>query len=160
MAKKKAEIKEVENVDIEALVDEGKNVDTVKAAEVIADNTEDAPEEEANEGEEDINVEDMIQEAKDAQADEIIKGIMEETDEVSGEEVEDEECGEEVEDEEEERDWKPEKDDEEFEEDSNIDDVIAECTGEADEKAQTKKESVKEPWYVSRAKRIGDYYNW
>lgn len=149
MAKKKVETKEVENVDIEALVDEGKNVDTVKAAEVIADNTEDAHEEEANEGEEDINVEDMIQEAKDAQADEIIKGIMEETDEVSGEEVEDEE-----------RDWKPEKDDEEFEEDPNIDDVIAECTGEADKKAEPKKENVKEPWYVSRAKRISDYYNW
>lgn len=53
----------------------------------------------------------------------------------------------------------------------NIDDVIAECTGNMEESEIKPKEdddvntSVKEtnniePWYVARAKRGHDYYNW
>jgi nitrogenase subunit NifH len=47
----------------------------------------------------------------------------------------------------------------------NIDDVIAECTGKADEKVEEKNEEKKttkddEPWYVARAMRGNDYFNW
>ena len=41
----------------------------------------------------------------------------------------------------------------------SIDDVIAECTGSVDESKEPTKVS-EEPWYVARAKRMGDYYNW
>lgn len=41
----------------------------------------------------------------------------------------------------------------------NIDDVISECTGELETNTEEfKKEN--EPWYVAKAKRIYDYYNW
>lgn len=41
----------------------------------------------------------------------------------------------------------------------SIDDVIAECTGSVDESKEPTKDT-EEPWYVARAKRMGDYYNW
>ena len=43
-----------------------------------------------------------------------------------------------------------------------IDDVISECTGEIDSEVKEEKKPTeeKEPWYVSRARRITDYYNW
>ena len=41
----------------------------------------------------------------------------------------------------------------------SIDDVIAECTGSVDEAKEPTKDA-EEPWYVARAKRMGDYYNW
>lgn len=51
--------------------------------------------------------------------------------------------------------------------DDNIDDVIAECTGETDgvgqmpTDAEDKKEEKKEiPWYVARAMRGNDYFSW
>lgn len=47
------------------------------------------------------------------------------------------------------------------EEEDNIDDVIAECTGEYELKESTEElKKNSEPWYVARAKRLGDYYNW
>lgn len=44
----------------------------------------------------------------------------------------------------------------------NIDDVIAECTGEVEEENTENKKAVKdnEPWYVARAFRGNDYFNW
>lgn len=45
----------------------------------------------------------------------------------------------------------------------NIDDVIAECTGEVGKVEEEVHDEVKkeaEPWYVARAKRVADYYNW
>ena len=43
-----------------------------------------------------------------------------------------------------------------------IDEVISECTGEIDSEVKEEKKPTeeKEPWYVSRARRITDYYNW
>lgn len=46
------------------------------------------------------------------------------------------------------------------EEDCNIDDVITECTGEAEEKPKQEKKSSPDPWYIARLKRTSDYYNW
>lgn len=44
----------------------------------------------------------------------------------------------------------------------NIDDVIAECTGGVEEKKTKKKKTIKdnESWYVARALRGNDYFNW
>lgn len=42
----------------------------------------------------------------------------------------------------------------------NIDDVIAECIGEAEKKVTEDRNKDKEPWYVARAKRANDYFNW
>lgn len=47
----------------------------------------------------------------------------------------------------------------------NIDDVIAECTGKTEEEVEEKTEGKKtvkddEPWYVARAMRGNDYFNW
>lgn len=53
---------------------------------------------------------------------------------------------------------KPEDDTVSFEE--NIDDVIDECTGGNESSDETKDDGTHEPWYVARAKRLGDYYNW
>lgn len=133
MAKKKQEKKVVENVDIEALVNEGKNIDTVKVAEIIADNTEELSEKEINEGEEE-DFEDIFQETNDVQSEEIIKGVMEDIDEVGGEENE-----------------------EKIEDEYNIDDVIDECTGKK-EPIEKKVDNV--PWYVARVTRERDYYNY
>lgn len=53
--------------------------------------------------------------------------------------------------------------------DENIDDVIAECTGETDgveqittdaESKDTEKEKKEIPWYVARAMRGNDYFSW
>ena len=48
------------------------------------------------------------------------------------------------------------------EEYETIDDVISECTGEIENEVKEEKKPTKkkEPWYLSRAKRIADYYNW
>lgn len=44
----------------------------------------------------------------------------------------------------------------------NIDDIIAECTGEREKAEVEQKEKIKdnEPWYVARALRGNDYFNW
>lgn len=149
MAKKKQEKKAVENVDIEALVDEGKNVTEVITT--FEDKEEDNKE---------VEIEDLVQEAKDAQAEEIIATVVDGTEK----EVEEDSAFsfEKMEGDD------PDNVEEEYgieglsvEEESNIDDVIAECTGgiEAEEES-VKVEDKKEPWYIARAKRISDYYNW
>lgn len=133
MAKKNKKKTIVDNAELYALVDEGKDVDVSKVTEVIADNTEET---------DDVEVEDLIQEAKDAQADEIIKTVMEDA-------VEDEDLEEVYEE-----DYPDATDEgpatEEFEDDSK------------DVKEEPKKELKKhtEPWYIARAKREADYYNW
>lgn len=142
MAKTKKETKAVDNAELEALVDEGKNVDTVKVAEIIADNEED------NKDTEEVEAEDLAQEAKDAQAEEIVATVMDDEEEDDTEE----ECGIEGPDE--------ESSEEVAEEDCNIDDVISECTGEMGVKEEAPKKKQQEPWFMARAKRVSDYYNW
>ena len=44
-------------------------------------------------------------------------------------------------------------------EEQPIDDVITECLGEATPNNEEKKKDA-EPWYIARAKRLGDYYNY
>lgn len=151
MAKKSKKVS-VEDVELEALIHEGKNLDIEKVDEIIQENKAQSAEDEIkeeekeeteteeqssvseeydndqkeplNDSEESVDVEELIQEAKETEADEIIK-VTEETDSTT--------------------------------DDSNIDDVISECTGNVE---HTKEPKKSEPWYVARAKRMGDYYNW
>lgn len=148
MAKKNKKKTIVDNAELDALVDEGKDVDVAKVAEVISNNTEET---------DGVEVEDLIQEDKDAQADEIIKTVMEDA-------VEDEDL-EEVDEE----DYPDATDEgpateayEEFkDEDSECENESFECDSK-DVKEEPKKELKKrtEPWYIARAKREADYYNW
>lgn len=117
MAKKNKKEIIVDNAELDALVDEGKGVDVAKVAEVIADNTVET---------DDAEVEDLIQEAKDAQSDEIIKTAIKDA-------VEDETL--------------EEVDEEDY-------------TDAPDEEPKKELKKRTEPWYIARAKREADYYNW
>lgn len=148
MAKKNKKETIVDNAELDALVNEGKDVDVVKVAEVIADNTEETV---------DAEVEDLIQEVKDAQSDEIINAVMEDAVEDENLEDVDEEDYTDASDEEPVTDAY-----EEFEDgDSEGEDKSFECNSK-DVKEEPKKELKKhaEPWYIARAKREADYYNW
>lgn len=155
MARKKKETTKVEkienNVELEALVNEGKNIDNVKVAEVIAENkkVEEDP------------IREAIDEAKEAEANYIVESVLSEVKEEEGTITFDEVEGD---------DPYP------AEECENIDDVIEECTGtiepvteesdkEEDAKPQTEEvkeepKKVSEPWFIARVRRSRDYYNW
>lgn len=135
MAKKKVETKTVEDVNIDELVNEGKDIDVAKTEEIIA---------EAESAIEEKNIE-VVNEVKP-----VSEVVEEKVDIEVVEEGKEEEVIEE-----------------------SIDDLITECTGSIEEYKQEKEEPCEvvpeedlkepkkeEPWYVARAKRIGDYYNW
>ena len=134
MANKKNKVKDVKVEGLDELVNEGKNIDIVKVEEIIANNSEEPSKEE----------ETMVSEEVVASEPAIEKEV-----EISEETVVSEPTGEENND--------------SVEEDyETIDDVISECTGEIDSEVKEEKKPTeeKEPWYVSRARRITDYYNW
>lgn len=134
MAKKHKKETIVDNAELDAFVNEGKDIDVVKASEVIADNTEEK---------EDVEVEDLIQEANDAQVDEIIKSVMEEA----------------VEDEADYTDATDEEIPTEYSTNGELEDEAFESKDvEEEQKKKVKKHT--EPWYIARAKREADYYNW
>lgn len=142
MAKKNKKETIVDNAELDALVDEGKDVDVAKVAEVIADNTVET---------DDAEVEDLIQEAKDAQSDEIIKTVIKDA-------VEDEDL-----EETDEEDYTDAPDEEPATEAyENLEEVDEEDYPDAYPDEEPKKELKKrtEPWYIARAKREADYYNW
>ena len=134
MANKKNKVKDVKVEGLDELVNEGKNIDIVKVEEIIANNSEEPSKEE----------ETMVSEEVVASEPAIEKEV-----EISEETVVSEPTGEENND--------------SVEEDyETIDEVISECTGEIDSEVKEEKKPTeeKEPWYVSRARRITDYYNW
>lgn len=133
MAKTK---KETVKIDLDSLVEQNKNIDRNEVEKTIAK----AKEEKAKEKE--------IQKVQIAQT---VEEIVETTEK---EELPIEKFNEE-------EDFAEQELTEEVEE--NIDDVIAECTGEVEKVEEEVHNEVKkeaEPWYVARAKRVADYYNW
>ena len=134
MANKKNKVKEVKVEGLDELVNEGKNIDIVKVEEIIANNSEEPSKEEETVASEEVVASEPVIEKEDE--------ISEET-EVSEPTVE-------------------ENNDSVEENYETIDEVISECTGEIEDevKEETKPTKEKEPWYISRAKRITDYYNW
>ena len=134
MANKKNKVKDVKVEGLDELVNEGKNIDIVKVEEIIANNSEEPTKEEET-----------------AVSEEVVASepAIEKEVEISEETVVSEPTGEENND--------------SVEEDyETIDEVISECTGEIDSEVKEEKKPTeeKEPWYVSRARRITDYYNW
>ena len=141
MANKKNKVKDVKVEGLDELVNEGKNIDIVKVEEIIANNSEEpSKEEETVVSEEVVASEPVIEkEAEVADTETAVEKetvVSEPTDEENNDSVE-----------------------EDYE---TIDDVISECTGEIDSEVKEEKKPTeeKEPWYVSRARRITDYYNW
>ena len=141
MANKKNKVKNVKVEGLDELVNEGKNIDIVKVEEIIANNSEEpTKEEETVVSEEVVASEPVIEkEAEVADTETAVEKetvVSEPTDEENNDSVE-----------------------EDYE---TIDEVISECTGEIDSEVKEEKKPTeeKEPWYVSRARRITDYYNW
>ena len=134
MANKKNKVKDVKVEGLDELVNEGKNIDIVKVEEIIANNSEEPTKEE-----ETVVSEEVV----------ASEPVIEKEVEISEETVVSEPTGEENND--------------SVEEDYEaIDEVISECTGEigSEVKEEKKPTEEKEPWYISRARRITDYYNW
>mgnify|MGYP003506723655 CR=1 FL=1 len=134
MANKKNKVKDVKVEGLDELVNEGKNIDIVKVEEIIANNSEEPTKEE-----ETVVSEEVV----------ASEPVIEKEAEISEEAVVSEPTGEENND--------------SVEEDYEaIDEVISECTGEIDSEVKEEKKPTeeKEPWYISRARRITDYYNW
>lgn len=136
MANKKNKVKDVKVEGLDELVNEGKNIDIVKVEEIIANNSEEPSKEEETVVSEEVVASEPVTE-KEVEA------------EVSEETVVSEPTD-------------GENNDTVGEEYEAIDEVISECTGEIEDEVKEEKKPTeeKEPWYVSRAKRIADYYNW
>ena len=136
MANKKNKVKDVKVEGLDELVNEGKNIDIVKVEEIIANNSEEpTKEEETVVSEEVVASEPVTEEKIEAEVSEETV-VSKPTDGENNDSVE-----------------------EDYE---TIDEVISECTGEIDSEVKEEKKPTeeKEPWYVSRARRITDYYNW
>ena len=141
MANKKNKVKDVKVEGLDELVNEGKNIDIVKVEEIIANNSEEpSKEEETVVSEEVVASEPVIEKEAEVADTETAVEKEAEISEPTGEE----------------------KNDTVEEDYEAIDDVISECTGEIDSEVKEEKKPTeeKEPWYVSRARRITDYYNW
>lgn len=141
MANKKNKVKDVKVEGLDELVNEGKNIDIVKVEEIIANNSEEpSKEEETVVSEEVVASEPVIEKEVEVADTETAVEKEAEISEPTGEEKNDTV----------EEDYKA------------IDEVISECTGEIDSEVKEEKKPTeeKEPWYVSRARRITDYYNW
>ena len=136
MANKKNKVKDVKVEGLDELVNEGKNIDIVKVEEIIANNSEEPSKEEETVVSKEVVASEPVTE-KEVEA------------EVSEETVVSEPTD-------------GENNDTVGEEYEAIDEVISECTGEIEDEVKEEKKPTeeKEPWYVSRAKRIADYYNW
>lgn len=152
MAKKSKKTKAVEavnDVELDALVNEAKeNIDMSEVDKVIEENEKDnntvleeTVVEDVKPMEETVEMVDTEDESEEKDSEHVSEEPSEEDKELE-EEVTADEVDAEVDDMEE-----------------SIDDVIAECTGSVDEAKEPTKDT-EEPWYVARAKRMGDYYNW
>lgn len=134
MANKKNKVKDVKVEGLDELVNEGKNIDIVKVEEIIANNSEEPTKEEETVVSEEVVASEPVIEKEVEISEEAV--VSEPTAEENNDSVE-----------------------EDYE---AIDKVISECTGEIDSEVKEEKKPTeeKEPWYVSRARRITDYYNW
>lgn len=141
MANKKNKVKDVKVEGLDELVNEGKNIDIVKVEEIIANNSEEPTKEEETVVSEEVVVSEPVIE-KEVEVADTETAVEKET--VVSEPT-------------------AEENNDSVEEDyETIDEVISECTGEIDSEVKEEKKPTeeKEPWYISRARRITDYYNW
>lgn len=150
MAKKSKKTKAVEavnDVELDALVNEAKeNIDMSEVDKVIEENEKDNNT---------VLEETVVEDVKPMEETVEMVDTEDESEEKDSEHVSEEPSEEDKELEEEVTADEVDVDDME----ESIDDVIAECTGSVDESKEPTKDT-EEPWYVARAKRMGDYYNW
>lgn len=146
MAKKSKKTKAVEpvnDVELDALVNEAKeNIDMAEVDKVIEENEKDNNT---------VLEEPVVEDVKPMEETVEMVDTEDESEEKDSEHVSEEHSEEEV--------TADEVDAEVDDMEESIDDVIAECTGSVDESKEPTKDT-EEPWYVARAKRMGDYYNW
>lgn len=154
MAKKSKKTKAVEavnDVELDALVNEAKeNIDMSEVDKVIEENEKDNNT---------VLEETVVEDVKPMEETVEMSDVEDESVESVSEHVSEEHLEEDKEPEKKEELTSLEIDTELDELVESIDDVIAECTGSVEEVNETPKVS-EEPWYVARAKRMGDYYNW
>lgn len=150
MAKKTKVKNNTTNVNIDAFVNEGKNINEADVNETWAKIAEEIKETIPNDATIDSDVSTTLYESE-AKVEETENLQGDNTDITEAVQVSDNEPSEKI-----------EVQDSSVSIEENIDDIIAECTGES-EKAETeqKKETKdNEPWYVARALRGNDYFNW
>lgn len=147
MANKKNKVKDVKVEGLDELVNEGKNIDIVKVEEIIANNSEEPSKEEETMASEEVVASEPVTE-KEAEVVNTETAVEKEAEVLEETVVSEPTDG--------------ENNDTIGEEYEAIDEVISECTGEIDSEVKEEKKPTegKEPWYVSRARRITDYYNW
>lgn len=142
MAKKTKLKNNTTNVNIDAFVNEGKNINEADVNETWAKIAEEIKETIPNDATIDSDVSTTLYESE---------AKVEETESVQPVEASDNEPSEKI-----------EVQDSSVSIEENIDDIIAECTGESEkvETEQKKETKDNEPWYIARALRGNDYFNW
>lgn len=149
MAKKTKLKNNTPNVNIDELVDEGKNINEADVNETWAKIAEDIKETTPR----DVSINSDISTLCESETkDEGIESVQEDNvDFVQTVQVSDNEPSE-----------KTETQVSSVSIEENIDDIIAECRGESEnvETEQKKETKDNEPWYVARALRGNDYFNW
>jgi nitrate/nitrite-specific signal transduction histidine kinase len=149
MAKKTKVKNNTTNVNIDALVNEGKNINETDVNETWAKIAEEVKESTSNGAIIDSDVSTLYE--SDAKVEETESVQEDNTDFVQSVQNSDNEPSE-----------KTEIQDTTVSIEENIDDIIAECTGESEKVEVEQKKEIKdnEPWYVARALRGNDYFNW
>ena len=149
MAKKTKVKNTTTNVNIDELVNEGKNINETDVNETWTKIAEEIKETTPN----DISIDSDVSTLYESEAKvEETESVQEDnTDFAEAVQVSDNEPSEET-----------EIQDSSVSIEENIDDIIAECTGEREKVEVEQKEKIKdnEPWYVARALRGNDYFNW
>lgn len=149
MAKKTKVKNTTSNVNIDELVNEGKNINETDVNETWTKIAEEIKETTPN----DISIDSDVSTLYESEAKvEETESVQEDnTDFAEAVQVSDNEPSEET-----------EIQDSSVSIEENIDDIIAECTGEREKVEVEQKEKIKdnEPWYVARALRGNDYFNW
>lgn len=149
MAKKTKVKNNTTNVNIDELVNEGKNINETDVNETWAKIAEEVKEAIPNDVSIDSDVSTLYE--TEAKVDETESVQEDSTDIAEAAQVSDNDPSE-----------KDEIQDTTVSIEENIDDIIAECTGESEKTELEQKNEIKdnEPWYVARALRGNDYFNW
>lgn len=146
---KKTKVKNTTNVNIDELVNEGKNINETDVNETWTKIAEEIKESTPNGVSIDSDASTLYE--SEAKVEETESVQEDNTDFAEAAQVSDNEPSE-----------KTEIQDSSVSIEENIDDIIAECTGESEKGEVEQKEKIKdnEPWYVARALRGNDYFNW
>lgn len=161
MGRKKKETAVSENIELDEFINDGKNLNMDEINKVIEENKQKEMAELAMKTAKEEQERKLAEEEMAMKAEEEKSKSAQEDFSPNGKDVEDTQTEDEL-------PTKPNEIEEAATECSDdecpsIDDVIEECTGKVEEEPIAEKKTEKkkkEPWYVLKAKRTGDYYNW